>query len=58
MKTFQREYEFIGSIPGIEDDIIALRKAGKTYLAITAIIGVSSKRISSAVRKYRLSQKT
>jgi len=53
MKTFQNCYDAVGSKPGIELEIMKLINDGKTYLIISSILGVSSKKIARAVRNNR-----
>lgn len=52
-RSFQEKYDFVGSKPGIEHEIMILIDNGKTYHVISSTLGVSSKKIATAVRNFR-----
>jgi transposase-like protein len=56
-KTFQNHYDSVGSEPGIESKIVNLIIKGETYLSVSNILGVSSKKIARAIRIYRKLEK-
>lgn len=57
-KSFQNCYDSVGSEPGVERKIMMLINDGKTYLSVSSILGVSSKKIARSVRNHREMAKT